>query len=89
MTVEMVKDISGEVFKTLLTVSAPMLLVSMVVGLLVSFFQAITQLQEFTLTFVPKVVAVFACIFILMPWLSRVMIAFTTHLIEKMPMYVR
>ncbi|MBF0465343.1 MAG: flagellar biosynthesis protein FliQ [Nitrospirae bacterium] len=89
MTIEAVKDISGEVFKTLLTLASPILLVSMIVGLLVSFFQAITQLQEFTLTFVPKVVAVFLCIFILLPWFAKIMITFTTHLIERMPMYVR
>ena len=89
MTPEMVKDISAEVFKTLMIVSGPMLLVSLVVGLLVSFFQAITQIQEFTLTFVPKILAVFAVIFIFMPWLARVMMNFTITLFEKIPQYVR
>ncbi|MBF0343016.1 MAG: flagellar biosynthesis protein FliQ [Nitrospirae bacterium] len=89
MTVEIVRDLSGEVFKTLMMVAGPMLLVSMVVGLLVSFFQAITQIQEFTLTFVPKILAVFACIFILMPWLARTMIHFTVTLIEKLPQYAK
>ncbi|MBF0487852.1 MAG: flagellar biosynthesis protein FliQ [Nitrospirae bacterium] len=89
MTVELIKDLSFDVFKTLLMVSGPMLIVSMAVGLAVSFFQAITQIQEFTLTFVPKVVAVFLCVFMLMPWIARVMIGFTVHLIEKLPEYVR
>ncbi|MBF0316578.1 MAG: flagellar biosynthesis protein FliQ [Nitrospirae bacterium] len=89
MTVEIVRDISGDVFKTLLMVAGPMLMVSMVVGLLVSFFQAITQIQEFTLTFVPKILAVFACIFFLMPWLARTMITFTVNLIEKLPQYAK
>ncbi len=89
MTVEIVKDLSFEVFKTLLMVSGPMLIVSMVVGLLVSFFQAITQIQEFTLTFVPKVIAVFVCVFVMMPWIARIMIGFTVRLIEKLPEYVR
>ncbi|MCG6553220.1 MAG: flagellar biosynthesis protein FliQ [Candidatus Magnetominusculus sp. LBB02] len=89
MTVEIIKDLSYDVFKTLLMVAGPMLIVSMVVGLAVSFFQAITQIQEFTLTFVPKVVAVFLCIFILMPWIARTMVGFTVHLIEKLPEYVR
>ncbi|MBF0338150.1 MAG: flagellar biosynthesis protein FliQ [Nitrospirae bacterium] len=89
MTVEIVRDISGDVFKTLLMVAGPMLMVSMVVGLLVSFFQAITQIQEFTLTFVPKILAVFACIFLLMPWLARTMITFTVNLIEKLPQYAK
>ena len=85
----MVKDISAEVFKTLIIVSGPMLMVSLLVGLLVSFFQAITQIQEFTLTFVPKILAVFAVIFIFMPWLARVMMNFTITLFEKIPQYVR
>jgi flagellar biosynthetic protein FliQ len=85
----MVKDISAEVFKTLIIVSGPMLMVSLVVGLLVSFFQAITQIQEFTLTFVPKILAVFAVIFIFMPWLARVMMNFTINIFEKIPQYIR
>ncbi|MBF0567711.1 flagellar biosynthesis protein FliQ [Candidatus Magnetominusculus dajiuhuensis] len=89
MTVELIKDLSFDVFKTLLMVAGPMLIVSMTVGLAVSFFQAITQIQEFTLTFVPKVVAVFLCVFIMMPWIARVMIGFTLRLIDKLPDYVR
>ncbi|MCI4625752.1 MAG: flagellar biosynthesis protein FliQ [Candidatus Magnetoovum sp. WYHC-5] len=89
MTVEIVRDISKEVFITLLMVSGPILLVSLVVGLLVSFFQAVTQLQEFTLTFVPKIIAVFTAIFILMPFLARIMIAFTTKIIENLPQFIK
>ncbi len=89
VTVEIVRDISKEVFITLLMVSGPILLVSLVVGLLVSFFQAVTQLQEFTLTFVPKIIAVFTAIFILMPFLARIMIAFTTKIIENLPQFIK
>ncbi|MBA4374213.1 MAG: flagellar biosynthetic protein FliQ [Thermodesulfovibrio sp.] len=89
MTVELVKEISGEVFKTILTASGPALAVSLLVGLLISFFQAITQIQEFTLTFVPKIVAVFICLFVLLPWMARILITFTVNLIEKIPVYVR
>jgi flagellar biosynthetic protein FliQ len=89
MTVDMVKDLSGEVFKTILLASGPPLLVSLLVGLLVSLFQAVTQIQEFTLTFVPKVIAVFACLFICFPWISKVLMSFTTTLIEKIPMYIK
>ncbi len=89
MTVELVKEISGEVFKTILMASGPALGVSLLVGLLISFFQAITQIQEFTLTFVPKIVAVFVCIFLLMPWMARVLITFTVNIIENIPVYVR
>ncbi len=89
MTVDMVKELSGEVFKTILLASGPPLLVSLLVGLLVSLFQAVTQIQEFTLTFVPKVIAVFVCLFILFPWISKVLITFTTTLMARMPMYIK
>lgn len=89
MTVELVKDISQEVLKTILLVSGPALLVSLFVGLLVGLFQAITQIQEFTLTFVPKIIAVFICIFILFPWLMRIMISFTAMIIENIPLYIK
>ena len=89
MTIDLVKDLSGEVFKTILLASGPPLIVSLVVGLIVSFFQAITQIQEFTLTFVPKIIAVFLSIFLLLPWMAQVLITFTTNIFEKIPVYVK
>lgn len=89
MTTDLVKEISGEVFRTILLVSGPALLVSLVVGLVVSFFQAITQIQEFTLTFVPKIIAVFLCLFLMLPWMARILISFTVNLIEKIPVYIK
>jgi flagellar biosynthetic protein FliQ len=89
MTVDMVKDISAEAIKAILITAGPALLVSMVVGLAIGFFQAITQIQEFTLTFVPKIIAVFLCIFFLLPWMASGMITFTTNLIEKIPVYLK
>lgn len=89
MTVDLVKELSGEVFKTVLLASGPVLIVSLVVGLLVSLFQAVTQIQEFTLTFVPKVLAVFFCLFLFFPWIARVLMTFTTNIIQNIPMYIR
>ncbi len=89
MSPELVKDIGAEVLKTTLVVSAPVLIVSLLVGVLVSFIQAITQIQEFTLTFVPKIIAVFLCLFILLPWLSSVLISFTQNIIQNIPLYVK
>lgn len=89
MTIEIVKEISGEVFKTIILASGPVLIVSLLVGLIISFFQAITQIQEFTLTFVPKILAVFFCIFVSLPWMARVLVKFTVTIIEKIPEYVR
>lgn len=89
MTIEVVKAIAGEAFKTVLLASGPVLLVSLLVGLVISFLQSITQLQEFTLTFVPKVIAVFVCLFLFLPWMSRILVEFTTRLIENIPAYIR
>ncbi len=89
MTVDLVKELSGEVFKTVLIVSGPVLLVSLVTGLVISLFQAVTQIQEFTLTFVPKIIAVFITLFLFFPWIARVLMTFTTDLITKIPMYIR
>lgn len=89
MTTDLVRDLSGEVLKTILLVSGPALLVSLLVGLIISLFQAITQIQEFTLTFVPKIIAVFLCLFFFSPWIAGVLITFTTNLIERIPQYIR
>ncbi len=89
MTVDLVKEISGEVFKTVLLVSAPVLMVSLVVGLVISLFQAVTQIQEFTLTFVPKILAVFITFFILFPRIARVLMTYTTDLYTKIPVYIK
>jgi flagellar biosynthesis protein FliQ len=89
MTIDMVKELSGEVFRTILLASAPPLLVSLLVGLLISLFQAVTQIQEFTLSFVPKVIAVFVCLFVFFPWISKLLITFTITLMDKMPLYIK
>ena len=89
MTVELVKDVFSEVIKTVLMTAGPVLLVSLAVGLAISFFQSITQIQEFTLTFVPKILAVFICILVLLPFFASTMVNFTRTLITNIPIYVR
>ncbi len=89
MNIDLVKEISGEVFKTVLIVSAPVLLVSLVVGLVISLFQAVTQIQEFTLTFVPKIIAVFITLFLFFPWIARILVTYTTDLYTKIPVYIK
>jgi len=65
--------------------SAPLLLVAMVVGLLISLFQAITQIQEMTLTFVPKIVAVMLTILFLSSWMTSKLVDYTHDLIVSIP----
>ncbi len=89
MNADLIRDISAQAFRTVLLASGPVLLVSLLTGLLISVFQAVTQIQEFTLTFVPKIVAVFVCLFILAPWLTKIMVDYTHDLIINIPNYVR
>ncbi len=89
MTPDLVKDIIGDAIRTFFLAAGPVLLVSLGVGLLVSILQAITQIQDFTLTFVPKILAVFLCLFLFLPWLASVLVSFTARIIQNIPMYVR
>jgi flagellar biosynthetic protein FliQ len=68
-----------------LALAAPVLITAMVVGLAVSLFQAVTTIHEQTLTFVPKALAVVAVLLLLLPWVVRSLIEFTTAVIEKIP----
>ena len=88
MTVEMVTEIGRQAIETAMLVSAPMLGLSLVVGLAVSTFQAMTQINEATLTFVPKVLAVFAATLLFLPWMMGVLIAFMTHIITSIPSFI-
>ncbi|MDH4029151.1 MAG: flagellar biosynthetic protein FliQ [Nitrospirota bacterium] len=89
MTLELVNGISVEMFKTTLYVAGPPLLMGLVVGLLVGLFQTVTQIQEFTLTFVPKMLSVFLLLFLMMPWLTEKLVSFTVNLITNIPVYVK
>jgi flagellar biosynthetic protein FliQ len=72
-----------------LAVAAPVLLTVMVVGLAVSLFQAVTTIHEQTLVFIPKILAVVAVLLLLLPWIVRSLIEFTTAVIEKIPQMVQ
>ena len=63
-----------------LMLSAPMLVLGLVAGLLVSIFQAVTQIHEMTLTFIPKIIAVVAGLVLFLPWMINQMVAYTTQL---------
>lgn len=70
-------------------VSVPILLTAMVIGLGISLFQAVTSINEHTLTFVPKALGVLGILLLLLPWIVRSLVEFTTAVIEKMPQMVR
>ncbi len=81
-------QVAREGLYLVLIASAPPVLASMAVGLFVSLIQATTQIQEQTLTFVPKLVAVFASLAIAGPWIGEQLIRFTRLLFEGFPAYV-
>ncbi|WP_114571067.1 flagellar biosynthesis protein FliQ [Exiguobacterium flavidum] len=83
MTQEMIIQLASSAVWTLLKVSAPLLLVSLVVGLLVSILQATTQIQEQTLSFVPKIVAVFLSLIFFGPWIMQELETFTLQIFEQ------
>jgi flagellar biosynthetic protein FliQ len=71
---------------TAVLVSAPILIVSLVIGLVISVFQAMTQINEVTLTFVPKILGVFAVSAIMGPWMVGTMVSYTTRLYSTLPL---
>ena len=74
--------VSKEAIRTLMAVSMPVLLVALVVGLIISLFQALTQIQETTLTFIPKMLAVFLSLMFTMPYIFTKLQIFTDHIIQ-------
>ncbi|MCR4434485.1 MAG: flagellar biosynthesis protein FliQ [Clostridiales bacterium] len=82
-------DLARNALKVALYVSAPMLGLSLIVGLAVSIFQATTQIQEQTLTFIPKILAVIGSIAVFGVWMLRVMVEYTQNLFLNMNQYIK
>ncbi len=80
MTVEAVLDVAIETIWIIIITSTPLLLVSLVVGLVISIFQSVTSIQEQTLTFVPKILAIFICMLILGSFILNTIVDFMTEL---------
>ena len=84
MTGADVQDVAKEALIVLLKMGTPLMLISLVTGLLVSFFQAITQIQEMTLAFIPKILVLFVSLIFLFPYLSGIIEAFAASIFERM-----
>lgn len=82
-------ELGIETFKTALYLSFPMLLAGLSAGLIISIFQATTQINEMTLSFVPKILLVVVVIIFLMPWMVSIMVDFTIKMIEFIPNFVQ
>jgi len=89
MTPEFVVSFAKEAIQLTILMAMPMLGLGLVVGLMVSIFQATTSIQEMTLTFVPKILAVLLGLLYFAPWMLEKITVYTENLINQIPMYIR
>lgn len=88
MTPDFVVGFARHAIETTLMISLPMLGIGMVVGITISILQAATQIQEMTLTIVPKIIAIFLALLFSFPWIMDKMVTFTTDLFQNIPNYI-
>lgn len=88
----MTPEFAAETLKMLMfqavSLASPILMTAMVIGLGISLFQSVTSIQEQTLTFVPKALGIVGLLIVILPWMLRTLIEFTTAVIQKMPQMV-
>lgn len=89
MTPEFVIGFARQSIEMALTIAMPMLLIGLGVGLVISILQTATQIQEMTLTFIPKIVSIFLALLFAFPWIMDKMITFTRELFLNFPNYIR
>lgn len=85
MTPESVMGIGQQAMQVMLLLSAPLLLTALIVGLIISVFQAATQINEATLSFIPKLIAICAALVIAGPWMLTLFLDYTRRLLEGLP----
>lgn len=89
MSETFVVSIGKQAVTAALTVAAPVLIISMVVGLLISLFQAVTQIQEQTLTFVPKMLAIIVTFVIIGPWMLQTLVSFIQNMLNNISYVIK
>ena len=89
MSEMMIIDLGRKTLMMVLILSGPMLLLSLIVGLIVSIFQAATQINEMTLTFIPKLVAMGLALLVFLPWMLQLYKGFFVELLEMIPTMLR
>jgi flagellar biosynthesis protein FliQ len=89
MSEMMIIDLGRKTLMMVLILSGPMLLLSLVVGLIISVFQAATQINEMTLTFIPKLVAMGLALLVFLPWMLQLFKGFFVELLEMIPTMLR
>lgn len=89
MTPELATELIKAMMLEAVALATPVILTAMVIGLAISLFQAVTSINEQTLTFAPKAIGVGAVVIVLLPWMARTLIEYTTAVIERIPDMVR
>jgi len=82
-----VLDLGREALWAVVLMSAPAMIAGLVVGLVIAFFQALTQIQEMTLVFVPKIIVIFAALLIFLPLMGATLATFSTHIFQRIADY--
>ncbi|NGZ05453.1 MAG: flagellar biosynthesis protein FliQ [Magnetococcales bacterium] len=85
MPVTTVLELVNDALKIALLISAPMLLTALVVGIVISLFQSVTQIQEMTLTFIPKILATFLALSLTLPWMMEILMDYFAKLFDLIP----
>ena len=89
MSIDVVMEIANEALYTIIVTAAPLLLVSLVIGLIISIFQTVTSIQEQTLTFVPKILGVFVTLMLVGHWMLNNMTSLMTEMWSDFAIYIR
>lgn len=89
MSGDIAVQIGRDALMMVMLVSAPMLGLGLIVGILVSIFQATTQIQEQTLAFIPKIIAVFVAILVFGPWMLNILVGYTREIFVSLPHMIR
>ncbi len=89
MSTDFIIGIMAETIRVTLMISAPVLLVGLIVGVVISLLQAVTQVQEMTLVFVPKIVACLVVLVAALPWMINLLVSFTHNLFTNIPNYIK
>ncbi|MCD6490264.1 MAG: flagellar biosynthesis protein FliQ [Thermodesulfobacterium sp.] len=89
MTDTTILTLAKEAIKLCILISGPLLITALIVGLIISIFQAVTQIQEMTLTFVPKIVAMMLVFILTLPWALKKLVSFTENLILNIPNFIK
>jgi flagellar biosynthetic protein FliQ len=89
MTDEMVINLGAEAIKVMVYIAGPMLIAAMAIGILVSVLQAITQINEATLTFIPKMIAIVVVLLVMAPWMMEMLKTYTTDIMGNVSQWVR